>query len=149
MAKTARQISNLRLALELWAKVPPEHVLPRLAWWRGEPSTHEEDGYEEITDIRKRTAAGLGCGTLACFGGHLAQWPEFQALGVQTDYWYGAPTTAAGDSAPSVALALFGDEKLFNKRAGHPADFSDTLARESIVTDHQLVANRLLWAKEH
>lgn len=79
-----QQLGNTELARKLWLeRVKPEQV--KLDRW--------------------------SCGTQACFGGHLATWPEFQAMGVRTDC-YGAPRM--GDLSPlDVAEALFGDLSLF------------------------------------
>ncbi|WCD44248.1 hypothetical protein Lumi_109 [Xylophilus phage Lumi] len=52
-------LSNCCLALKLWQeRVKADQVFPNLRRWR--------------------------CGTQACFGGWVATWPEFQALGVDT-----------------------------------------------------------------
>lgn len=62
---------NLQIALLRWSQVLPERVLPALEVWR--------------------------CGTQACFGGHLATWPEFQAIGIQVDQRDGAPYYSVKD----------------------------------------------------
>ena len=89
-------LENLKLAKRKWQEVQPRHVTPGLMFWRWE------------TD----------CGTLACFGGHLATWPEFQAMGVKVSDAGGRP---AYDSLTEdlhlegldVADHLFGDRELF------------------------------------
>ena len=99
-----QQLDNTELALRLWLeRVTPEQV--NLERWT--------------------------CGTQACFGGHLATWPEFQALGVRADC-YGAPRL--GDLQPlNVAQVLFGDCSLFCVQG-----FNETR-----LTDYEKVVRRL------
>ena len=85
----AKQLENLDLAERLWReRVTPEQV--DLGHW--------------------------ACGTQACFGGHLATWPEFQAMGVgvgggvENRYPEIQAIEALGTK---VAEYLFGDESLF------------------------------------
>lgn len=67
---------------------PPKRVMPGLSWFSSE------------------------CGTLACFGGHLAQWPEFQEQGVFATE-SGAPRIEGGHNAYGTAKVLFGCDGMF------------------------------------
>lgn len=99
------QIVNCLLALSLWAEVPPECV--NLGSWR--------------------------CGTHACFGGHLATWPEFQAVGVMATE-EGAPTeNRLPFDSSNVAHCLFGDWNLFYAKGHYPIDLSSDTHHETIV----------------
>lgn len=91
------QLDNCLLALNLWlTKVKPDQVVENLT------------AYTQKTD----------CGTLHCFGGWIAEWPEFQALGVFTDdYSVQLSIRGAEDVVGLLASsALFGTEKLFGGR---------------------------------
>lgn len=112
-----QQIENCLLALSLWAEVPPRKVVAGLSDWT--------------------------CGTQACFGGHLATWPEFRAQGVcPTD---GSPELRQPGSAEvigyshAVSKYLFGSFDLFHS-AGHAAA-DDQLPRNASA--HRVVVNRL------
>lgn len=75
------------------------------------------------------------CGTFACFGGHLATWPEFKEMGVRACSASGVPEM----SLPSlygmqVAGHLFGCQSLFsNRRSGETSKGSA----------HKLIVRRL------
>ena len=87
-----QHLTNCQLALRLWEATPPEQVVEGLRHY--------------------------SCGTQACFGGHLATWPEFQAMGVEASE-EGAPVLWFGDyryRGQMVAGALFGTEGLFRTR---------------------------------
>lgn len=96
--------ANTELAWALWmVRVTPEQVVPELVSWV--------------------------CGTQACFGGHLATWPEFQALGVLSPsepFWK--------MMLVSEDTRLFGDARLFNARGAEGG---------RSVSDHEVVVNRL------
>ena len=114
MAKTAQQIANLELALKKWeTEVEPGTVVRGLSAWK--------------------------CGTLACFGGHLQTWPEFQAQGIKDGGYdgplmYGVPET-------DIAAKLFGDRYVFAPRGGYESDDDHPDA-----TDHEIVTHRLRYA---
>lgn len=81
------------------------------------------------------------CGTFACFGGHLAKWAEFQAMGVSVSLFYSSPTIRNFDdeqvflSPGEVSKHLFGS-MLFMRRE------SDT-PYKSVLSDYQIVVQRL------
>ncbi len=112
-------IDNLQLAREKWLQVPPEEVIPGLLRWRSE----------------WRADAGP-CG-LACFGGHLAAWPEFQALGVYTGP--GGEPRMFGWGARQVSKTLFGSAWLFVPRNECEGDIDI----DDMCTDHELVLRRI------
>ena len=105
-----QQLDNCKLALKLWLeRVKPEQVIKGLALYR--------------------------CGTQACFGGHLATWPEFQAMGVAESEEEGAPELWLSPycyRGQMVAGALFDTEGLFSTRG-----------REEEGTDYEVVVQRL------
>lgn len=105
-----QQIKNCLLALSIWAEVPPRRV--KLDSWK--------------------------CGTHACFGGHMATWPEFQAKGVFPDERDGAPRMMGEDGLNvgtwTVAQHLFGNHELFRVRFG---------IDPKRLSDHELVVRRL------
>ena len=81
---------NCELALRLWKeRVKPEQVVEGLRHYR--------------------------CGTQACFGGHLATWPEFQAMGVRCRV-EGSPAITGLGSTLGVSAHLFGTPYLFVAR---------------------------------
>ena len=84
-----QHLTNCQLALRLWEATPPESVAPGLRHYR--------------------------CGTQACFGGHLATWPEFQAMGVSRRVEGSPAITDIGWSA-NVSAHLFGTPYLFVAR---------------------------------
>jgi len=91
-------LENLKLAKRKWQEVLPKHVTPGLVFWRWE--------------------VGGSCGTLACFGGHLTTWPEFQAMGVKVADSegrpaYDSPTEDLHLVGSRVARHLFGVGGLF------------------------------------
>jgi hypothetical protein len=110
-----KQIENCVLALHLWSEVTPRRV--RLDTWH--------------------------CGTHACFGGHLATWPEFRAQGVQRMNDDGEPImhTKGGNTlwAGEVSQRLFGSDDLFCMANACRADFGMPVR----TSDHKLVVNRL------
>lgn len=113
-----QQLENIRLAARLWVdRVEPRDVVKGLDVWV--------------------------CGTQACFGGHLAAWPEFRALGVLVGP-YGRPTTVWNLDAHETAWALFGDEDLFAEAGDHPADGE---VEDFGYSDHELVLARLDYAE--
>lgn len=142
--KTQQQIDNLTLALLKWGfEVPPSQVSPGLSRW------------------------GSGCGTQACFGGHITRWPEFRAQGVRSrgemlhldedNFFYFQPMLVEGRTGMvlhesiRVAYELFGhtigcgqQSCLFNSRGVHPSDKAFPSA-----SAHEIVARRLEWELEH
>lgn len=112
---TEQKLQNCILALANWNDVSPRSV--RLDSWR--------------------------CGTHACFGGHLARWPEFKAMGVKADIADGAPQIDTQDcllDGSEVAEHLFGSSTMFFA-AGFSRD--DDLEDLREADDHRLVVNRL------
>ena len=107
-------IENTLLAAWLWSEVPPACVIEGLHDWR--------------------------CGTQACFGGHLAHWPEFKAKGVRAGL-DGRPTMAFVDCAADISHHLFGDASMFAPLHAHRAD--NDLAYMQHPPEHEVVANRL------
>lgn len=96
-----------------------------------------------ITEVKPkdvvRDLANWSCGTQACFGGHLATWPEFvEIAGVRT--FCGAPRNPSGvhSSYDYPDAWLLGDYTMFNTRGGHSAD-----AGNDSVSDYELVIRRL------
>lgn len=98
------------------------------------------------------------CGTVACFGGHMA---ADGLLGVYHDSYTLRPLLSLKDIKPTklmerflevnyvattyfkgdaVALALFGDESLFN---GTSCEENNELDTDKTLTHQQLVVNRL------
>lgn len=133
-----QQLENVKLAERIWKeRVDPAAVVKGLEDW--------------------------ACGTQACFGGHLATWPEFRKMGVrmlveinptEIGSWRFCPAFDRDTYGLSVVpLALFGDEALFHPRGDHPADPSyDPTGNyqgvdDETVSDHQLVLNRLAYAR--
>jgi len=103
---TMQQLDNCKLALKLWLeRVKPEQVVEGLRHYR--------------------------CGTQACFGGHLATWPEFQVMGV-AESEEGVPWLGHRYRGQEVAGVLFGTEGLFSTRG-----------RDEKGTDYEVVAQRL------
>lgn len=104
------QVVNCLLALCKWSKVPPRRVALEL--WT--------------------------CGAKACFGGHLATWPEFNAMGV----------SAGSEGAPRMRSPYNQTEFFYASRTSHRL-FGDDLfdahhfqeARD--LSDHALIVRRL------
>jgi hypothetical protein len=122
-----QKLANIDLATRLWKeRVKPEQVVQYLHTW--------------------------ACGTQACFGGHLATWPEFREMGVRTLKEIGVTCSNSWASAPcmeygrfegvEVAAILFGDPTLFDARGA--CRFDDERAG---VSDHGLVLGRLEAAR--
>ena len=106
-----RHLENTRLALRLWKeRVKPDEVVPALGAWR--------------------------CGTQACFGGHLATWPEFQAKGVRIKD-NGSPEMDVAEAASDVSYILFGNYALFSIR--------EAWVPTQGLKDYELVIARLEW----
>jgi hypothetical protein len=139
-------LENSRLALRLWReRVKPDNVVGGLRRWLGE------------------------CGCHACFGGHLATWPEFQAMGVKrgpvgepdSHSVYSLPRTdveastgelvsvyrgepymdGVGDGIPT-GVHLFG-ASLFEPRGDCVYDQDIWNAHPLYVSDYDLVVKRL------
>ncbi len=119
-------LSNLILARAKWVQTPAANVTPGLAAW-------------------SQDTVQPSCGVIACFGGHLATWPEFQAMGVRVST-HGSPHIPPKDDPFSqgpegcmVAGVLFGRPTLFKSRGccGYDNDDVDHLS------DHALVLHRL------
>ncbi len=77
---------NLILAAWRWNETPAKKVVPGLRAWR--------------------------CGTQACFGGHLATWPEFRAQGVHVVSFSHEPAIGL-QLSDEVSEILFGAHTLF------------------------------------
>jgi hypothetical protein len=138
------RIVNILLAAWRWSEVSPRSV--NLRTW--------------------------GCGTHACFGGHLASWPEFQDKGVRV---FDMNPDERGRGEPvmqlcgvghepfgkqlgprEVAYELFGNSELFDLR-GCYLDYelgvsgADTFAEiwrvrpdgRPLISDHKLVSMRI------
>lgn len=120
LADKKRWLANAELAHTLWLeRVKPEQVIKSLAYYK--------------------------CGTQACFGGHLATWPEFQEQGVRTmqveenRYDFGMPWIDAHPlpiCGHEVGVELFGSERMFAAR--------HTLIDFEHLTDWQVVEQRLV-----
>lgn len=81
---------NLHLARRLWLE-------------RVDPATVDLENWQS------------DCGTFACFGGHLATWPEFQLMGVYPNIYEAPAIGYPATSGHGVALQLFGDADLFDQ----------------------------------
>lgn len=140
---TKQQRANLLQARDvMWPSVPPKNVYPSLRFWRKE---NDKD-----TPCQSEPT----CGTVACFGGWCAFWPEFQKQGIEPNE-VGAPTITIGGMFKSPSTALFGVSGLFTVRGhfysndGAPVDgliisaFKELNGR--VPTDHELVTQRLNW----
>lgn len=114
---TAQQRANALEALNvMWPSVPPKNVSPRLR-------NFTENENDETN-----------CGTVACFGGWCARWPNFIAQGgAGTSCGYPVLNDGAG-YVNAMAIKLFGVSAwpLFDAREGHEDG-----------TDHQIVSKRL------
>lgn len=121
-----KRIENTAKALELWALVPPEKVIPGLSRYQ--------------------------CGTLHCFGGHLMSWKHFKAQGLHNHYEQdsGAMLPCMIQSGASggriyggyVAEELFGDADLF--AIASPTEYTlDPATGLRCTTEHQIVTARL------
>lgn len=101
------------LALKKWRELDPKSVYPSLARWR---ST---------------------CGTQSCFGGHLATWPEFQALGILPDIKASFPCMLKKDGRlrypQKIASLLFGNPRIFQIKD----------SSEYSLSDHEAIVQRL------
>jgi hypothetical protein len=124
-----QQLANLKLALRLWQeRANPDNV--------------------DLNDWCHFDGPDGACGSTACFGGHLATWPEFQAMGVIPDPESGAPRFADDPESSSftVSRVLFGNSSLFDPRHAF-ADGDDAWAQTSegdlVYTDYDLVQLRL------
>ena len=116
---TAQQISNCRLFLECWDRVPPEEVIPELEYWSSSRPTD--------------------CGALHCAGGWLPHFPEFRALGVYEEKT-GAPAMQETMDRPycygwELAGYLFNSEVLFDRRG---------YTESPDLSDHAVVRRRFV-----
>lgn len=115
---TRLQRANALDALHnMWPSVPPKNVIKRLSWWTQFPSKAQAD-----------------CGTVACFGGWCAHWPNFKAQGVSVGV-NGAPVM---QNINNVSEKLFGNRILFMQRL-----ISEEIGKLATLTDHELVSHRL------
>lgn len=124
--QTQQQRDNTLDALNvMWPSIPPEEVSPGLESWY--LASEVEDG----------------CGSLACFGGWCALWPNFQKQGVVAGLG-GRPTSnRTNHFFMSVPYMLFGNHGLFISRGGFISDGG------FVGTDHELITNRLTWLLEN
>jgi len=129
---TAQQRANALDALNnMWPSVPAKNVVRGLKVWRG--------GRE------KDKATQPSCGSVACFGGWCAWWPNFKAQGLQVDD-RGMPYVPGAER--SAAVVLFGHFGLFYARGnGYQREEMDRGFVRG--TDHQLVTHRLKWLIEN
>ena len=120
-------LENCKLALQLWQ----ERVTP------------------EMVNLDTWSSYGRDCGTQACFGGWLATWPEFQAMGItqcpaNTDNgnYRGEPLWFAKDLTFGIEVGkeLFGTS-LFAGRVYICHD--DDTAEDPELSDYELVVDRL------
>lgn len=111
------------------------------------PSILEED---VVTNLEHWNggdlAKGIGCGTLACFGGFCASYLPFIEQGVCVES-RGMPTMSTGVSSREVSSRvvsniLFGDTSMFNCRYNSYLDF-DASGKIFKGTDHELICHRL------
>lgn len=119
---TQQQRDNAIDALEnMWPSVPPKNVYPSLRGWRAEGEVGPPD-----------------CGTVACFGGWCAWWPNFVRQGIFPSY-AGMPLIKKRSAGICAAEELFGISAMFEPR--------DATLLDWIVagTDHELVTHRLKW----
>ena len=86
-------------------------------------------------------AKGIGCGTLACFGGFCAAYLPFIEQGAYVDS-YGVTRVLDEVSVGKVSDVLFGDRSMFSCRSDSPLDF-DNLGVSFKGTDHELICHRL------
>lgn len=105
-----QQLFNCLLARHLWVKrVKPDSVVRRLHSWK--------------------------CGTQACFGGHLATWPEFQEI-------MGVSVSASGAPVLNDVPTAQEDRWLFG-RPHNDVDLFDPRAFNEQGSDWEVVLNRL------
>ena len=135
-----KYLANAELALKIWTdpdRVKRDHV--DLDDWLNGAAQSDPNS----------------CGTLACFGGHLATWPEFNALGVGRGVEgapiFQEPGTVTFSFGRRVAYSLFGDSSLFAVRLdGEEGNLSH--AELDGMSDHEVVTYRLqrhiAWLKE-
>lgn len=121
-----QHIANTLLAIKLWRKrVKPEDVYP---------------GLEDFSS---------DCGSLHCFGGHVALWPEFLEQGVYRDSQGGPSVHTSVTDGLFVFGAdyLFGEHQLFYIRDNYTMDecIKRLVGREAFnaLSDHALVNERL------
>lgn len=124
--QTKQQRENTLDALNvMWPSVPPKNVFPELGGWR------MNSGKETID-----------CGTIACFGGWCACWPNFKRQNVKANP-VGAPWMPNCFCPDDVSERIFGLDLLFAPRATIHLDKGFT------GTDHELVTHRLQWLLEN
>lgn len=141
---TQQQYSNLKEALEvMWPSVPPANVSPRLGRWR----VVSEEEYR--SSIARGFKTPPDCGTICCFGGWCAWWPNFRAQGVSVGY-EGYPVFDDGAwpmDEEVVCSHLFGWETLFRMRGNSPIDRN--VENEPCMSDHEFVKRRLQYALDN
>lgn len=127
-ATLKRWLANVESAQIMWASVPELNV--SLGSWRQTPDT-----------------GAPGCGTICCFGGWCAWWPEFMAQGVEATRG-GAPCLVTKDQAytsvqdyTAVSAMLFGEPGMFDTRHGEEWYADPETGRAA--NDHSIVADRL------
>lgn len=107
---TPQQRANARFARDvMWPSIPPENVAPKLGFW-----AKRLNGRRLVPHIAHPVRIAT-CGTIACFGGWVAQNPYFQAQGVRPSD-DGLPMMTTGTAThygSGVAFMLFGDAFLF------------------------------------
>lgn len=135
LSVSAQQRANALEALNvMWPSVPPKNVHPGLRWWNGER-------YEVCGKRVDKTNQAPNCGTVACFGGWCAWWPNFRKQGVKSSPT-GAPMVYSEHTDGFTNIAdrfLFGHDYLFAPRGSMDCDMG------FMGNDHKLVSNRLRW----
>jgi hypothetical protein len=104
-----QQIQNLILAAWRWSEVEPD-------------------------DVNLQT---FGCGSVACFGGHLQHWPEFNDMGIIS---YDGSPRLADDLGNLGDGYLFGDQTMFN---GRDRLWDGPEADDEQLSDYDIVVRRL------
>lgn len=125
-----QQLANLNLAEHLWrSRVKPSDVVGGLRMWT--------------------------CGTQACFGGHLATWPEFREMGVrllgeaaENPMWCAAPAFDTETWGWSVGVILFGSHDIFDERGGSGLDCAADDEDLGDLDDHAMVLHRIARQRE-
>jgi hypothetical protein len=128
---TAEKIDNVVTFMFYFRSIPEENVIKNLHYWQ---PTVWKDG-ESQAYAKDRVAT---CGTIACAGGWLPFMPEFAAMGVKMDD-QGRPLFDGCYVGADTAEILFGDDRLFNSRWGHPTDQPEW---DTDDTDHDAVMRR-------
>lgn len=122
---TQQQMDNLVYARDMWAAIPTYKVSDNLRFWNRE----------------------LACGSVACFGGHVALDKYFQNQNVYPKSGSGAPgITGGGYLDPwEISQHLFGWD-LFEMRARPLGNIDIYHGAQENWSDHELVTHRIAYA---